>query len=126
MKIGRLPGPTEDWTPILTAIRNGDFWVTTGEVLITDYSVVGTGNARTVQATLEWTYPLEFVEVVSGNGKTVDRKIVRATDVLPHATKTFSIPFDAAGRSWVRFAAWDSAGNGAFVQPMWLNPSSVR
>ncbi len=126
VKIGRLPGPTEDWTPILTAIRNGDFWVTTGEVLITDYSVVGTGNARTVQATLEWTYPLEFVEVVSGNGKTVDRKIVRATDVLPHATKTFSIPFDAAGRSWVRFAAWDSAGNGAFVQPMWLNPSSVR
>ena len=32
----------------------------------------------------------------------------------------FEIPFDAAGKSWVRFAAWDSAGNGAFVQSAWL------
>ena len=31
-----------------------------------------------------------------------------------------TIPFDAAGKSWVRLAAWDSAGNGAFVQPVWL------
>ena len=29
-------------------------------------------------------------------------------------------PFDAAGKAWVRFAVWDSAGNGAFVQPVWL------
>jgi hypothetical protein len=32
----------------------------------------------------------------------------------------FSIPFDAAGQKWVRFAAWDSAGNGALVQPVKL------
>jgi hypothetical protein len=31
-------------------------------------------------------------------------------------------PFDAKGKSWVRFAVWDTAGNGAFVQPVWLNP----
>jgi hypothetical protein len=121
VKIDRLPGPAEDWTPILRSVRNGDFWVTTGEILITDYSIEGTGTTRTVHASLEWTYPLEFVEVVWGDGKTVDRKIVRATDVLPHSSKKFSIPFDATGKSWVRFAAWDSAGNGAFVQPAWLN-----
>jgi hypothetical protein len=103
-------------------VRNGDFWVTTGEVLITDYAVQGTGNQRTVAASLEWTYPLEFVEVVWGDGKNVERKIVRATDTLPHASRTFSIPFDATGQAWVRFAAWDSAGNGAFVQPVWLKP----
>jgi hypothetical protein len=34
----------------------------------------------------------------------------------------FSIPFDAVGRKWVRFAAWDSAGNGALVQPIKLTP----
>lgn len=122
VKIEKLPGPTEDWTPILKAVRSGDFWVTTGEVLITGYSVEGAGNTRTVQATVEWTYPLEFLEVVWGDGKTVDRKIVRATDVLPHSSRRFSIPFEAAGKSWVRFAAWDSAGDGAFVQPTWLNP----
>ncbi len=38
--------------------------------------------------------------------------------------KTFSIPFDATGRAWVRFGTWDSAGNGAFVQPVWLTEAS--
>lgn len=125
VKVEKLPGPAEDWTPILKAVRNGDFWVTTGEVLITGYAVEGTGNTRTVQATVEWTYPLEFVEVVWGDGTRVDRKIVRATEFPPHSSRRFSISFDAAGQSWVRFAAWDSAGNGAFVQPVWLNPQRV-
>jgi hypothetical protein len=35
-------------------------------------------------------------------------------------TKQFRIPFEAAGKAWVRFAVWDSAGNGAFVQPVWV------
>jgi hypothetical protein len=30
-----------------------------------------------------------------------------------------AIPFDAIGKKWVRFAVWDSAVPGAFVQPMW-------
>ncbi len=126
VKIDKLPGPTEDWTPILRSIRNGDFWVTTGEILITDYKVEGAGNKRTVQASVEWTYPLEFVEVVWGDGKRVDRTIVRATDVLACSSGKFTIPFDATGKSWVRLAVWDSAGNGAFVQPIWLNPVATH
>jgi hypothetical protein len=126
VKIDRLPGPAEDWTPILRSLRNGEFWVTTGEVLITGYAIEGTGSQRTIVASLEWTYPLEFVEVVWGDGKTVDRTIVRATDLPPHSSKRFSIPFDAAGKAWVRFAAWDSAGNGAFAQPVWLRGGPAR
>jgi hypothetical protein len=34
----------------------------------------------------------------------------------------FEIPFEAAGKKWVRFAAWDSAGNGALVQPVRVHP----
>jgi len=30
---------------------------------------------------------------------------------------------DATGKAWVRMSVWDSAGNGAFVQPVWLNPT---
>jgi hypothetical protein len=123
VKLDRLPGPTEDWSPILKALRNGDFFVSTGEVLIKDYAVQGTGNQRTIAADLEWTYPLEFVEVVWGDGKKIDRQIIRATDLAPFSNKRFSIPFDATGKSWVRFAVWDSAGNGAVVQPVWLNPA---
>ncbi|MBI4476158.1 MAG: hypothetical protein HY654_03235, partial [Acidobacteria bacterium] len=125
VKLDRLPGPTEDWSPILRSLRNGDFFVTTGEVLIRSYDVEGTGNRRTISADLEWTFPLEFVEVVWGDGKKVNRQVIRATDVPPHSSKKFSIPFDATGKVWVRFAAWDSAGNGAFVQPRWLNPPSA-
>ena len=127
IKLDRLPGPTEDWTPILRSIRNGDFWVSTGEILIKNYAVEGTGAKRTIAADLEFTYPLEFVEVVWGDGKKIDQQVIRATDTTAHGTKKISIPFDATGRVWVRFAVWDSAGNGAFVQPVWLNaPMTTR
>ena len=120
LRLDRVPLPDEDWTPILDALRAGDFFVTTGQILITDYAVAGSGDARTITADLEWTFPLEFVEVVWGDGERVGREIVRATDSTPFGSRRFEIPFDAAGKSWVRFAAWDSAGNGAFVQPVWL------
>jgi hypothetical protein len=34
LKLDRVPGPDEDWTPVLKALRDGDFFVTTGEILI--------------------------------------------------------------------------------------------
>lgn len=125
LKLDRVPGPTDDWRPILTALRNGEFWVTTGEILISGYGIEGAGNARTIAANLEWTFPLEFVEVVWGDGKTIDRQIIRTTDLPPFGSKKFAIPFNPAGKAWVRFAAWDSAGNGAFVQPVWLNQTTT-
>ena len=77
-------------------------------------------------ADIEYTYPLEFVEVVTGDGKKVETQVVRATDTGSHGTKRISIPLDATGKVWVRFAAWDSAGNGAFTQPSWLNATAGR
>ena len=121
LKLDRVPGPDEDWSPVLHALRNGDFFVTTGEILIKDYHVDGSGDRRTVIADVEWTFPLAFVEVVWGDGKRIDRRIVPATDLPAFGAKRFAIPFDARGKAWVRFAVWDSAGNGAFVQPQSLN-----
>ena len=66
------------------------------------------------------TFPLEFVELVWGDGEAVDRKVVSATDEAPFGRRTFRIPFDARGKKWVRFAVWDSAGDGAFTQPVHL------
>jgi hypothetical protein len=120
LKLDRVPGPDDDWSPILQALRKGDFFVTTGEIFIRNYAVQGSGSQRTIVADVDWTFPLEFVEVVWGDGKTVDRQIIRATNLAPMGTKHFAIPFDATGKKWVRFAVWDSAVNGAFVQPIWL------
>ena len=125
VKLDRLPRADEDWSPILTALRNGDFFVTTGEILISNYAVDGSGSTRTVGADVQWTYPLEFVEVVWGDGTNIDRQIISATDLPPFGSKRFEIPFDATGKAWVRFAVWDSAGNGAFVQPVWVNQSTA-
>ena len=83
---------------------------------------------RTIAADVEWTFPLEFVEVVWGDGTKVDRQIISATDVGAQGRKRFEIPFDATGKKWVRFAAWDTAGNGAMLQPVRLTtpPTSTR
>ena len=125
LKLDRVPGPDDDWSPILKTLRDGNFFVTTGEILIRNYAVEGTGDQRTIKADVAWTFPLEFVEVVWGDGQKVDRQIIRATDLPPFGSKTFSIPFNAAGKKWVRFAVWDSAVNGAFVQPIWLHAAGT-
>jgi hypothetical protein len=125
LKIDKTPGPDDDVSPVLKSLRDGNFFVTTGEILITNYAVAGTGAQRTIGADVEWTFPLSFVEVVWGDGKKIERQVISATDLGAFGTKHFAIPFDAAGKSWVRFAVWDTAGNGAFVQPVWLNATKM-
>lgn len=119
VKLDRLPG-VDDMSPIINAMKRGDYFVSSGEVLISSYAVEGTGDQRTIVADVEWTFPLNFVEVVWGDGKTTDRQIIPATDLPPFGKKQFRIPFNAAGKKWLRFAAWDVATNGAFVQPIRL------
>ena len=119
VKLDRLP-TVDDMSPIINAMKRGDFFITSGEVLIPSYTLEGTGNQRTVTADVEWTFPLDFVEVVWGDGQTTDRTIISTTDLPAFGKKRFRIPFDAAGKKWVRFAAWDIATNGALVQPVKL------
>jgi hypothetical protein len=116
VKLDTLPSPN-DVSAVIKALMRGDYWITSGEVLVGAYAVEGTGSSRTIAAEVEWTFPLEFVEVVWGDGVKTDRRIIPTTDLPAFGKHTFSIPFDAAGKKWVRFAAWDSAGNGATVQP---------
>jgi hypothetical protein len=120
IKVAELPG-IDNWKPIIDAMKRGDHFVTSGEVLIPSYAIEGIGNKRTIVADVEWTFPLEFVEVVWGDGKRVDRQIFSATDLPSFGRHHFEIPFDAEGKKWVRFAVWDSAGDGALVQPAKLS-----
>lgn len=121
VKIGALP-PPGDWSPIVNAMSRGDYFVTSGEVLIPSFTLEGTGSHRTVVADVQWTFPLEFVEVVWGDGQHTNRQIISATDLPSLGRHRFQIPFSTDGKKWVRFAAWDSAGNGAMVQPIKLAP----
>jgi hypothetical protein len=118
VKLDHLPKFSDGWMPVLDALRAGNFFVTSGEVLLHDYSIQGAGAQKTFVVDVDWTWPGEFVELVWGDGKTTERHIISATGLAPFSTHQYRIPFDATGKKWVRFAAWDSAGNGAFTQPV--------
>ena len=119
VKIDALPKP-DDVSPIIQALMRGDSFVTSGEVLIPSWSIRGTGSDRTIVADVEWTFPLDFVEVIWGDGTKSDRQVISTTDLPATGRHHFEIPFKATGRKWVRFAAWDTAGNGAMGQPVKL------
>lgn len=120
------PVGADDSALVVQALMRGDSFVTSGEVLIPGFSVKGTGDKRVIVADVEWTFPLNFVEVIWGDGTKSDRQIISTTDLPPMGTKQFEIPFDARGKKWVRFAAWDTAGNGAMAQPVKLNVPAAR
>ena len=124
IKLDKLP-TVDDMSPIINAMKSGDYFVTSGEVLISNYAIEGSGDKRTISADVEWTFPLDFVELVWGDGQKVDRQIVSTTDLPAFGKKRFTIPFSAAGKKWVRFAAWDVATNGAFVQPVRLTQATT-
>ena len=73
LKLDTMPGPDDDWSPVLKAMRDGNFFVTTGEILIKNYVVAGTGDQRTITADVEWTYPMAFMEIVTGDGKKIEQ-----------------------------------------------------
>jgi len=112
---------SDNWAPLVDAMKKGNYFVTSGEVLIPSYSVTGAGAQRTISADVQWTFPLEFAEVVWGDGQKTDRQIIPLADLPAFGSHHFQIPFEATGKKWIRFAVWDSAGNGAFVQPVKMN-----
>ncbi len=54
VRVDSLPSP-DDMSSVIDAIKRGDYFVTSGEVLIPSFAVVGAGSNRTVVAEVEWT-----------------------------------------------------------------------
>jgi hypothetical protein len=136
IRLDRLPRFDDNWPSVLDALRGGRFFVTTGEVLIPEFTVGGKESGATVAMTaegtpelrvgLDWTFPLRFVEVISGDGRRVHRERVDLADTEPFGRRTLTLRPDLRGRAWVRVEAWDVAANGAFTQPVWLEPRGGR
>ena len=128
LALDRLPRYDDGWQPVLDALRRGKFFTTTGEVLIKKFTVGGKGSGETLKAgaraevrvELDWTFPLKFAEVISGDGARVYRERIELTDTSAFAQRTLKLTPDLRGRKWVRFEVWDVAANGAFTQPVWI------
>ncbi len=131
LKLGKIPKFSDGWQPVLDSLSGGSFFTTTGEILIPSFSVGGKASGEVlekvegetfVDAELEWTFPLAFAEVISGDGKQVFRQKIDLTDTENFGKRKLHLPVELKGRTWARLEVWDTAANGAFTQPVWIGP----
>jgi len=129
LELDKVPDYKDGWQPVLDAIKNGKFFVSTGEIVIPSFSIngkragetlkIGDGKAN-IKMELTWTFPLSFVEIVSGDGSKVYRTRINLNTTTAFGNKAFNWNVDLKDRKWVRVEAWDIATNGAFTQMIWL------
>ena len=119
IKLDRLPS-FDRWGDALTPLAKGEFFTTTGEVLLPEVNL-SSSSATEIVASVRatWTFPLRFAEIVWGDGQTTHRHIIELANTREFGSKTFEWRAKASGWKWARVAAWDVAGNGAFVNPVW-------
>jgi hypothetical protein len=130
LKLDRLPNFDEGWQPVLDVLRDGKFFVSTGEMLIAEFKVNGhesgeqahldpRGGAR-IAANVSWTFPPAFLLLVSGDGERVYQERIDLSNERPLRKARLNVHRNLPGRRWLRIEIWDVAGNGAFTQPVWL------
>jgi hypothetical protein len=130
LQMDRMPRYEEGWQPVLDVLRGGRFFVTTGEILLPLFSVGGKGSGDVIKLTageqpeikadVQWTFPLAFAEVISGDGQKVYRERIDLKDTTAFGKRTLVHKPNLQGRRWVRLEVWDVAANGAFTQPVWI------
>jgi hypothetical protein len=130
VRLDQLPKYGDSWQPILDGLSGGQFFVTTGEILLPQFTVAGKQSGDVLQLAadgrpellveMKWTFPLAFAEVISGDGNKVYRERIDLTDTQSFGTRTLRLQSQLAGKKWVRLEVWDIAANGAFTQPVWL------
>ncbi len=98
-----------------TVYRVRDGGKRSGETL-----VLAPGDRPELRMTLDWTFPLQFAEITSGDGTKVRRQRIDLTETGSFGERTLTLAPNLQGQKWVRVAAWDIAANGSFTQPLWL------
>lgn len=134
MMLDQLPEYDEGWKPVVDAMQHGKFFGTTGEVLMHELKVNGKLSGETltlnadgmadVRLKLSWTFPMNFVEIISGDSEKVYRERIELTNTLAFGEQQFEFRPRLKGRKWMRVEAWDSAVNGAFSQTFYLDASN--
>jgi len=130
LQLDTLPDFNAGWQPVLDAIAKGKFFSGTGEILLPSFVVNGKGAGETVQldpsgkanisVDITWTFPLNFVDIIYGDGKRTFKKRIDLTYTKAFGKQKFTFPINLTNMKWVRLEAWDVAVNGAFTQSVWL------
>lgn len=129
LRLDTIPSFKAGWQPVLDALRNGAFFTTTGEVLIPSFTIDGKASGEaiakpsgqsTLRAKIEWTFPLSYAEVITGDGTDIQRQPIDLTDTKPFGTRELEIPIDLRGKKWARLEVWDIGTSGAYTQPVFV------
>ncbi len=130
LQLDKLPGFNDGWQPVLDAMRHGKFFTTTGEVLLPSFTVNGKGSNETIQLNqsgkakveleVNWTFPLNFAEIISGDGEKVFRERINLDTTKAFGKQKFIFNTNLKNRIWMRVEVWDVAANGAFTQSVWI------
>ena len=117
VKIDRLPS-FDNYDRLLEPLLAGQFFVSTGEVLLPSWEIGGTDAEIAVNADVRGTFPLQFAEVVWGDGTGTQREIFDLSESGEFSSGSYSWKVRAPGWTWARLAIWDVAANGGFVNPV--------
>lgn len=131
LKIDSVPEYEDGWQPVLDSLRKGQFFLTTGEILIPEFSIDNKESGQILKqsaklskarlkADLEWTYPLSRMEIVTGDGDNIYRERIDLSDTIEFGKRSIDLKTNLSNRIWVRLEIWDIANNGAFAQPIWI------
>jgi len=117
LRLASLPS-FDDYTSVARAMEKGEYFVTTGEVLIPEHSFEARAGGTRVRAQVRWTFPLKMAEVVWGDGVYTKRHTIGLEETAAFGQSAYDWQAPAAGWTWMRLAVWDVAGNGAFTMPV--------
>ncbi len=127
--LDKLPSFNKGWQPVVDAMQKGKFFSSTGEVLLPSFTINGKSTGETallnnkkarVNFSVNWTFPLQYAMIISGDGKKTYRHRINLDHTVPFGKKQFSYELDLSGRTWARLEVWDAAVNGAFTQTIYL------
>lgn len=136
VQLDKIPDFKKGWQSVLEAMSNGKFFSTTGEILIPSFRINDkkTGETLSLSAsdtvelkvTLDWTFPLSFIEIISGDGEKVYRQRIDLETTSAFGKETFTYTLDLKNKKWVRLEVWDVAANGAFTQTIYLSSDEQK
>ena len=90
LRLDDIPKYEEGWDAVLESLRTGQYFTSTGEVLIpslringkefTEQVSVDQNGQVIIEADLAWTFPLSFAEIISSDGKNISRDRIDLSD----------------------------------------------
>ena len=136
LRLDRIPRYKDGWQPVLDCLSEGKYFVTTGEILIEDFTINGKRSGETAKRSgddaiefgvvIDPTFPLASMRLIGGNGRTTrawEWPMALQAPFSRFRVKALKHPigkFKGWGARWIRLEVWDIAGNGAFTPPVWI------